>query len=398
MESKTSKYLVCVLFGGVSTEYSISLRSAYNVIGNLRQAGHEVMRVGISPEGQWLLFNGDDEDILKDRWLEVAQLDAAKATELKSTIEPKSAADTEGRFSKSKDSTQDNSARRHSPLNYILSITDRIPDLIFPIVHGINCEDGILQGLLELTGIPYVGCNVTASAVGMDKRMSRELFKAAGIPVCKYLAVNRDGITHNFQGIAKETAEYIGYPCFIKPNNGGSSVGTCKVNGPEELEEALLSSSNYDYTILIEEWVDAREIEIAVLGNDQPIFSMPGEIIKADNVDYYDYKTKYLDTQSSYLQIPADISEEDRASLESFALKAYKTLGCSGLSRIDFFLDKRDGRILLNEINTIPGFTSISLYPKAWELSGVAGPELVTRLCNYALDYKASRQKDESFA
>lgn len=362
------KTKVCVLFGGVSTEYLISLRSAYNVICSLRKAGYQVIRVGIKPDGRWMLFAGEDEDIRDDKW--------AVQDNLLQTVGSSQSGGTSVR-------------------DFIVSVAGEVPDVIFPVIHGINCEDGTVQGLLELSGIPYVGCNVAASALGMDKWLSRRLFKAVGIPVCRSIPVTRERILNDMPAIIREVKRKFGYPCFIKPNNGGSSVGTFRADSADDLEKYLTEASGYDHITLIEEWIPAREIEIAVLGNDEPLLSFPGEILTAQGVAYYDYRTKYFDAGAASVCIPARLIPDTENKIRKYAIKAYKALGCSGMARVDFFIDTRNDRILLNEINTIPGFTSISLYPKAWEASGVSGDRLVVLLCDYAIEYKESRKRTE---
>ncbi len=371
-ERKISETTVCVLFGGVSTEYFISLRSAYNVIGSLRSAGYRVIRVGIKPDGRWLLFSGSDEKIPDGSWENNSQ-------NLNGPASPKTGFPGGG----------------SSVRDFITAAAGELPDIIFPVIHGINCEDGTVQGLLELSGIPYVGCNVTASALGMDKMLSRRIFKSAGIPVCRTVAASRDRIRDDMPALKREISRKLGFPCFIKPNSSGSSVGTCRVDSEAGLEEALAKASEYDHLTLIEEWIPAREIEIAVLGNEEPMISAPGEILTAEGVEYYDYNTKYIDQGTSSVCLPARLIPDTENKIRRYAVKAYKLLGCSGMARVDFFIDKRTGQVILNEINTIPGFTSISLYPKAWEASGVSAERLVTMLCGYAVSYKESHKRME---
>jgi D-alanine-D-alanine ligase len=368
MKSKSTKIrTVCVLFGGVSTEHMISLRSAYNVISALRKAGFKVLPVGITASGRWARFCGPDDRILSGTWEE-----ATEPVNLPSPV------------------------AGISIREFLCSIAGGEPDVVFPVVHGINCEDGTIQGLLELSGIPYVGCNVLASAAGMDKLHAKRIFRTAGIPQCRYLAVTRADLQRGIGKIQARIERRIGYPCFLKPNNGGSSVGTKRVDSAEGLQEALEEVSAYDYVTLVEEWIPAREIEAAVIGNDSPKVAMLGEILTAEDVAYYDYHTKYFSAEGSSVCIPAQIPPEMTTRIRRYAKKAYLALGCSGLSRVDFFVDRRDGRILINEINTLPGFTPISLFPKAWALSGLPPEKLVARLCTYAVSYKNSRSRLET--
>lgn len=366
-KKKTKIETVCVLFGGVSTEHIISLRSAYNVILSLKKAGFKVVTVGISRTGKWVLFMGEDACILDGTWEEYST--------------PSIMVSYTGGI---------------SVHDFIAGIAGVVPDVIFPVIHGINCEDGTVQGLLELSGIPYVGCNVLASAAGMDKIHSKRIFRTAGIPQCRFIAATRTEITGSMDKLERNVSRKIGYPCFIKPNNGGSSVGAMRVDSPEELKGALLETSAFDFVTLIEEWIPAREVEAAVIGNELPKVALLGEILTAEDIQYYDYNTKYFNAEGSTLCIPADITPAAAARIRRYAKKAYMALGCSGLSRVDFFIDKRDGRILINEINTLPGFTPISLFPKAWELSGLPPEKLVVKLCEYAVLYKTSRSRLET--
>jgi len=352
---------VLVLFGGVSTEYLISLRSAYNIIKGLRQAGYRLVRVGITPEGDWLRFDGEDEAILNDQWQEAA-LSAAAA--------PAS-------------SGQDMPVR--SPRDFIVHLCGGIPDCIFPAVHGINCEDGALQGLLTLTGIPYVGCGVLASAAGMDKLHAKMVFKYARIPQCRFTSARREEISRNAASIADRTAAAVGYPCFLKPSNGGSSVGTCKAENRESLIKALQDVSAFDRTVVIEEFVRAREIEVAILGNDKPKAAIIGEVSTGSQVEYYDYEAKYFMADGAAVIIPAELDDKTAARVRRYAIKAYKAMGCAGLSRVDFFLSRDDGRLMINEINTLPGFTPISIFPKAFAASGMPLAKLVKKLCQLAI-------------
>lgn len=357
---------VMVLFGGVSTEYLISLRSAYNIIGGLRQAGYKTVRVGIAPNGDWLRYDGPDEAILEDTW------QAAARTEQSSSGKPV-----------------------RSPRDFIVDLCGCVPDCIFPAMHGINCEDGALQGLLTLTGLPFVGCSILASAAGMDKLHAKMVFKSARIPQCRFMAVQREAIRHNAEAVADKVAAGIGFPCFLKPNNGGSSVGTCRAVNRDELITALREVSHFDRIVLVEEFVQAREIEVAIMGNERPKAALVGEVATSEQVEYYDYEAKYFMPDGAKVRIPADLDKKTAARVRRYAIKAYKALGCAGLSRVDFFLDRRDGRLLINEINTMPGFTPISIFPKAFAASGVPFDRLVHRLCQLAIAECESRARRE---
>jgi D-alanine-D-alanine ligase len=358
---------VMVLFGGVSTEYIVSLRSAFNIIGGLRAARCKVVRVGITPGGEWLRFDGVDEDIRDDRWQEQARAGASAAV-------PQPV---------------------RSPRDFLTSLCGCLPDCIFPAVHGINCEDGALQGLLTLSGIPYVGCGVLASAAGMDKLHAKMIFRYAHIPQARFIALRREEIRRKPAAAAAKAAAAVGLPCFLKPNNGGSSVGTCRAADLPELEKALLEVADYDRVVLVEEFLKAREIEVAIMGNQRPRVAQIGEVATSEQVTYYDYQAKYFMDDGASVIVPARLDPKTAARVRRYAVKAYKTLGCAGMSRVDFFLCPADGRLLLNEINTLPGFTPISIFPKAFAVSGVPLARLVSRLCRLAISEQAAAARRE---
>ncbi len=358
---------VLVLFGGVSTEHLISCRSACNILSGLRKAGYQVIRVGITKDGRWGLFEGTDEEIRDMKWADRLTFSSM------------------------------NTSGPVSVRDFIVAASGgRTPDVIFPAVHGINCEDGALQGLLELSGIPYVGSGVLASSILMDKLYSKMLFSRARIPQCRYTSATRLQIQKDSSAVAAAIASDIGFPCFLKPSNGGSSVGTMRADSPADLEKALVQVAAYDRTVLVEEYIPAREIEVAVMGNEKPLASIAGEIATGESVPFYDYQTKYFSSTGADLYLPAQIDDKLMLRVRRLAVKAYKLAGASGLSRVDFFLDKRNGNLYLNEINTLPGFTSISLFPKAWEVSGVPIDKLMKRLITYAQKDAESRKRVES--
>lgn len=359
---------IMVLFGGVSTEHIVSLRSAYNIISGLRQAGLQVLPVGITRSGDWLPWLGSAEAIRDGSWEREALAAAAGQT---------------------------SGPLVRSPRGFITSLHGIEPDCIFPAVHGINCEDGTLQGLLELTGIPYVGCGVLASAAGMDKLHAKTIFRASRIPQLPYVAVNREDIKRRPAAAASKVAAQIGFPCFLKPNNGGSSVGTCRADDLTSLEAALTMVGTYDRIVLVESFVNAREIEVAVLGNERPQAAVIGEIATSQDVAYYDYEAKYFKADGAAVIVPADLDTAMAARVRRLALKAYKALGCSGLSRVDFFLSRDNGKLYINEINTLPGFTPISVYPKAFAASGLPIDKLVKKLCQLAVSAKQARVRQE---
>ena len=358
---------VLVLFGGVSTEHVISLRSAFNIVGGLRRAGYSVQCTGIAQNGDWLAFTGPDEAILDGSWEKMAR--EQTAGQLPVPV--------------------------RSPREFVTQFHAQLPDVVFPAVHGINNEDGTLQGLLELSGIPYVGCGVLASAAGMDKLHAKILFKAARIPQCRYLAVTRSEIERNPQRVASRVESKIGYPCFLKPNNGGSSVGTQRADDSTSLVEALKIVSQFDSQVIVEEFVRAREIEVAVMGNESPKTAVIGEVRTSESVEYYDYEAKYFKADGAEVLVPAELPAELAAKVRRLAIKAYKALGCRGLSRVDFFLERDTNRLLINEINTLPGFTPISIFPKAFAASGVPLEILVKKLCQYAVAEKKTRMRQE---
>lgn len=358
---------IMVLFGGVSTEYIVSLRSAYNIIGGLRRAGYRLVRVGIAPNGDWLRFDGPDEDILTDDWQKSAR--AAAASSLAMPV--------------------------RSPRDFLVSLCGCLPDCIFPAVHGINCEDGALQGLLTLAGIPYVGCGILASAAGMDKLHAKTIFRQARIPQCRYTSARRDEIARQPESVADRVAAAVGYPCFLKPSNGGSSVGTCRAADRAELIAGLQEVCKYDRNVVIEEYVRAREIEVAILGNDRPRAAVVGEVATSEQVEYYDYQAKYFMSDGAAVIVPAQLDPATAARVRRLAVKAYKALGCAGLSRVDFFLTRDDNRLLINEINTLPGFTPISIFPQAFAMSGIPLDKLVSRLCRLAIEENKATARQE---
>lgn len=261
-------------------------------------------------------------------------------------------------------------------------------DVWFPILHGPNGEDGTIQGLLTLMQVPFVGSSVLGSAVGMDKLAMKSAFSAVGLPQVEYMAVSREQVWSNpcvFPKLCDEIEEKIGYPCFIKPANLGSSVGIAKAKTRKELEAALDSAASYDRRIIVEAGVEAREVECAVLGNDNPKASVPGEI--SFTSEFYDYETKYTEGKAE-LKIPAPVSQEITTKIQERAIEAFLAVDCAGLTRVDFFYVEKTGEILINEVNTLPGFTATSMYPQLWEATGVPFPELVDRLIQLALDRK----------
>ena len=340
---------VGVMYGGRSGEHEVSLRSAASIIEGLDHERYEVIPIAITKDGRWL--SGPDSL----RLLQAAQQDLSSVPEHGQavTIAP----------DPTRPELTSLAGGRALPL-----------DVVFPVLHGTYGEDGTIQGLLELADMPYVGPGVLASAVGMDKAAMKSIFRDAGIPVCRWL-VTRAG-SETPPALAARVGEELGYPCFVKPANLGSSVGIGKVDRPADLAAAVNEAAAYDPKLVIEESIDCREFECAVLGNDSPDASVVGELVPSH--EFYDYADKYVD-QGARVIIPAQLPKETSDTMRALAIKSFQAIDCAGLARVDFFLD-RAGRVLVNEINTMPGFTAISMYPKLWEATGIAFPTLLDRL------------------
>ena len=348
------KLNVCVIFGGVSSEHEISKISAATVIDSLDTAKYNIHKIFIDTEGNWMYFDKPTS--------EISTLPAGKYD--KAILSP---------------SRSDKGLLRFKNNGDIENIKI---DVIIPVLHGKNGEDGTIQGLFEIAGIPYVGSGVLGSAVCMDKCVAKILFKEAGIPQADWITVKTSDISND--NWIKNVEEKLGFPCFIKPSNAGSSVGISKAHNREELIEGVNLAFEHDSKVLIEEFVAASEVESAVIGNTDPMVAENiGEIAPAN--EFYDFDAKYNDS-SSKITIPANVTTDVEDKLKDYAIRAYKICECGGLSRVDFFVDKESGAVRLNEINTLPGFTSISMYPKMWEKSGVGNFELLDNLINYALD------------
>ncbi|GIV68629.1 D-alanine--D-alanine ligase family protein [Caldilinea sp.] len=358
------RYRVGVLFGGRSGEHEVSLASAKNVMEALRQAGHEVVPIGITREGRWLPQ--------PDAWLQLT----AEAQER-----------TVGRHLLGQERAGELVPRAwqlsEQPLPAI--------DVIFPVLHGPYGEDGTVQGLLEMANVPYVGSGVLGSALGMDKAVARKLFAHHGLPQVRHCVVQRHRWRAAPDEVIAEVEATLAYPLFVKPANMGSSVGVSKARSRRQLQDALDYAARYDRKMLVEEAVPhAREIEVSVLGNHEPVASIAGEIIPAN--EFYDYNAKY-ENEGSQLLIPAPIDAALMEQVRSYAVRAFQALECEGLARVDFLMNGETQELFVNEINTMPGFTRISMYPKLWEASGVAYPELVHRLLELALERHQERQE-----
>lgn len=347
-----AKKLVAVIFGGVSSEHEVSLMSAASVIRNIPADKYDVITLGITKDGRWYKYEGDVDRIEDGSWIDGNVVPAF--------ISP------------------------DSSIHGITVLEDEkykniYIDVVFPVLHGKNGEDGTIQGLFEMAQIPFVGCDHTVSANCMDKTHTHMILDNSGIKTAKYVIARSN---EDFEKIRKDVEESLGYPCFVKPANAGSSVGVGKAKNEKDLEKALKNAFIHDKKLVIEEAIVGQEVECAVLGNEDPVCSEPGEI--APTSDFYDYEAKYINGTTE-LYIPARISKEITARIKEVAVKAYKVLNCSGFTRVDFFVTN-DGEIILNEPNTIPGFTSISMYPKLWDYTGIPYSQLIDKLIQFGLE------------
>lgn len=344
-----------IVFGGQSGEHAVSLMSATSVIKVLDKSKYDIIPIGITKQGHWKIFLGDVSKIKDGSWeSEARPAFIPPDPSLKCII------------------THDDGRETR----YYL-------DAVFPVLHGPRGEDGTVQGIFELMNIPYVGCGVTSSALCMDKVYSKMILQQSGLPIVDYKVYFKEHLLKDMVDIIAEIEDELGFPCFVKPANLGSSVGISKVCEKDSLEAALVFAAKYDRKILVERAIDAREIECSVLGNEYPKASFPGEIIPSR--DFYDYTSKYLDGDKSRLIIPAPLAEEWTEKIREMAINAFKILDCSGMARVDFLLSKVSGNIYINELNTIPGFTNISMYSKMWEATGLLYGELIDELIKLAL-------------
>jgi D-alanine-D-alanine ligase len=341
-----------VLFGGQSSEHEVSRVSASNVLEHMDKEKYEIYTIGITKAGKWLFYQGPVSNIRDGSW-------EADPGNRAAFVSP--------------DATVG---------GIVFSDGKILPvDVVFPVLHGKNGEDGTVQGLLTLARIPYVGCHVTASAVAMDKVLCKMIFDRMGVPQAKWTYFYKNALLTDLPGCMGEAEKEFSYPFFVKPANAGSSVGITKAHSREELEKALLTAAEHDEKILLEESITGRELECAVLGNENPVASMCGEIFPGK--EFYDYEAKYADA-GSITKVPADLPEEIHKAVGRRAVEVYRTLNCKGMARVDFFLVEGD-RVIFNEINTIPGFTSISMYPMMMEASGVSYTKLIDELVTYAV-------------
>ena len=351
------KLSVCILFGGISPEHEVSLRSAEAVLNNIDHEKYNIYPVGITKEGDWVIFGGTDySELPAGTWLN-------NPANRRGAISP---------------------VRGQGLLRFEgdCVVRERI-DVVFPVMHGENCEDGAIQGLLKLAGIPYVGPHVAASAVSMDKTLTKLVIDHAGVPQAAWHLVRRNDLAHHVDATIAALENKFEYPMFVKPAGTGSSVGVSKAADRDALVKALHDAAKFDDKVLVEEFIDGREIEVAVMGNGNPVASVCGEI--DSGAEFYDYDAKYItDTSTAYIpaRIPEDVAEQVREQ----AVKVYSSIGCQGLSRVDFFVCRKDNRIVFNEINTLPGFTSISMFPKLFGESGIPYSELLDQLLALAVE------------
>lgn len=360
-EYMKNKIKVAIIFGGRSAEHEVSIQSAKNVYNSLDKNKYEIILIGIDRRGRWLLN-------------QPAQL-------LLTSSNPKLA-----RLNKSSKQVLLVQKNRSAKLVSVSNNQNMgSVDVAFPVLHGPYGEDGTIQGMLKLLNIPFVGASVLGSALGMDKDAMKRLLNHAGIPTAKFLVFQ-----HNQPIKFNAVVRKIGLPFFIKPANLGSSVGITKVKSEKEFKKAVKEAFTFDSKILIEEYIEGREIECSVLGNENPVASIPGEILPTH--EFYSYSAKYIDENGAILKAPADLPKKLVKKVQELAIKTFKTLCCEGMARVDFFL-KENGEVIVNEINTIPGFTNISMYPKLWEASGISYTKLVDRLIQLALErFKRDRE------
>jgi D-alanine-D-alanine ligase len=368
------KIRVGLVFGGRSGEHEVSLASATSVMANLDKEKYDVVPIGITREGSWLLGTEPARLMAADQYVGEETGENTQTTAVTLTGDPR--------------------LRRLIPLEGNEALSDNgALDVIFPVLHGTYGEDGTLQGMLEMANVPYVGCGVLGAALGMDKEKMKIVFQAIGLSNVDYLVYRRNEWERSPETIIEAIEQRLGYPCFVKPVNLGSSVGINKAHDRVELEHAMHVAAEYDRKIIIERGINCREFECAVLGNDEPIASVIGEVVASN--EFYDYNAKYLDNKSQVI-IPANIPQAVSEEIRRQAMAAFLALDLSGLARVDFFMEKETGRIYINEVNTMPGFTQISMYPKLWEASGLPYAELLDRLIELAIERYNDKQRNRT--
>ncbi len=364
-EIMSNKIRIGILFGGRSGEHEVSLMSARSVLRVLNPDRYEIYPIGITHTGQWL--TGDDA---------LDSFEQGKTEHLTPvTLLPQAGQRT----------------------LFALQGQSLVPyvemDVIFPVLHGTYGEDGTIQGLFELIGLPYVGAGVLASSVGMDKALFKDVMRANGIPVLESITLTRNQVEKGIDDVIAACEKIAPYPLFTKPANLGSSVGISKVRSRSDLYEGLLDAARFDRRVLVERGLNKpRELEVSVLGNDNPVASKAGEIRPSD--DFYTYNAKYIDDRSELI-IPAHLPEGKQEEIQNLAVAIYRAIDCAGMARVDFLFDESTGEIFVSEVNTIPGFTNISMYPKLWEAAGISYPQLVDRLVSLALERNADQQRTE---
>ena len=347
-----------MIFGGRSGEHEVSLRSAESIITAMDKSKYEIVPIGITNEGRWLV-SGNATAMLPE-----AVMSSNSHQDVAIIGDP----------------TRQGLTR----LDEAQTVLSSEPlDAVFPVLHGTYGEDGTIQGLLEMAGVPYVGCGVLASATGMDKLTMKQLFERAGLTVIEYEWFLRSSWEDDNEAVIERVARSLGFPVFVKPANLGSSVGISKAADEHELGDAINDAARYDRKIIVERAVNGREIEVSILGNEHPIASLPGEIILGHA--FYDYEDKYIDN-SSRTEVPAQLPSEIIEQIQRDGIRAFQAIDGSGLARVDFFVEHDTNRVIINEINTMPGFTSISMYPKLWEASGISYSELIDRLIELAIE------------
>jgi D-alanine-D-alanine ligase len=369
------KIRVGIVFGGRSGEHEVSIRSARSVIENIDRARFEPVPIAIAKSGRWL---GPGESI------KLLPAGTARMVSAPVTANDSSSVTLVGDPSRKGLLSLDNNGKG----------TERL-DVIFPVLHGTYGEDGTIQGLFEMADIPYVGCGVLASSCGMDKVAMKALFEQAGLPICKHIWFSRFNWEKDPQTILRRISREIGFPCFVKPANLGSSVGVSRASDRKELQAAIDLAARYDRKVIVEEAVDGREIECGVIGNNEPEASLPGEyLIKQEGSAFLDYTEKYSSTGHVEFVVPAPLSKAQTKRIQKMAATAFRAIDGAGLARVDFFLRRGTGELLVNEVNTLPGLTDVSGFPKMWEASGLSFRELVSRLIELALDAHSEKARN----
>lgn len=373
------KLRVGVIFGGRSGEHEVSIRSARSVIGAMDARKYEVVPIAITKEGKWL------SPAEATRFLPEETNKLLPDGVITETREPSVLIGDPSSNGLVRQSSVDERAQAQ-PL-----------DVVFPVLHGTYGEDGTIQGWLEMVGIPYVGCGVLASSCGMDKVTMKALFREAGLPVCQYTWFLRKAWERERQVVLRRVARQIGFPCFVKPANLGSSVGISKAVNKTSLEHAIELAARYDRKVIVEEGLDAREIECGVMGNESPTASLPGEYIVRDNAAaFLDYTEKYSETGHVEFVVPAPLSKALTTRLQRLAVRAFQSVDGAGLARVDFFLRRDTNELLVNELNTMPGLTDVSGFPKMWAASGVPFPKVIDRLIQLALENHQEKSRNET--